>query len=221
MFLFFFFSTHAFHFIVQRTVISDCNPLCQASVQAFNCSGHRIKQSCYVIGFPLRNHTGHSLQKWGPGPTPAFLWLATKSWAGGPPVQCSLQVRWRAVCIPHDNIQLARNKAWHFISPTWFPFNWEYNLICLILLISEFSPLNATLLGSLSVSTCSIHCPTAWRVLWHISLAAPWQASSGWTHGSSEQLLHKKGTNTVTYNPDSYYETGQLIQHKKRVSCSI
>lgn len=86
----------------------------------------------------------------------------------------------------------------------------------LMLLIRELPALSATVLGSLSVSTCSIHCPTAWRVLWHTIPAAPWQASSGWTHGSSEQLLHRLGTNTVKHNPDSYEETGQRIEHKEK-----
>lgn len=171
-----------------------------------------------VIGFPLRNHSGHSLQKLGPAPIPALLWLATKSWAGSPAVQCSLQVRWQAVCMSNDNIQFAKKKLAILFHPRALPssVNWLYNFIYFILLITELPTLNATLLGSLSVSTCSIRCPTAWRVLWHTSPAAPWRASSGWTHGSSEQLLHKEGTNTVMYNPDSYYETGQLIEHKKK-----
>lgn len=139
--------------------------------------------------------------------------------AGQAALLYSVLYRWddkRSAC-QMTTFNLQQTKLGILFPPRALPssLNWLYDRIYFILLISELPTLNATLLGSLSVSTCSIRCPTAWRVLWHTSPAAPWRASSGWTHGSSEQLLHKEGTNTVTYNPDSYYETGQLIEHKK------
>lgn len=113
---FFFFTTDTIHFIVQRSVISDSNPLCQASVQVLNCSGHRMKQSCYW--FPPQESLWTLSSKVGTCSYTRLTVIGYKELGRRPccavfftgEMTSGLHVKWQhSIC---------KKKTWHFISST-------------------------------------------------------------------------------------------------------